>query len=114
MWGFPAITLKDGGDERAAISRAGMVKLGVELVTGRKVGEKTADRDSYVLHLFDYEAAIVNGTPSVPQAGQSMTQYVDLRFTADPEALYEAARQGSLCAQIFLESIGHAHHAHLC
>ena len=31
VWGLPAVTLRDGEDERAAVVRAGRVKLGVEL-----------------------------------------------------------------------------------
>jgi hypothetical protein len=39
----------------------------------------------------------------VPQPDDSMTQYTACRFTADPDALAEAAARGSLCAQLFLE-----------
>ena len=53
--------------------------------------------------LADYEAAIVDGTPFVPQADASVTQYVQWRYAADPAVLAEAAARGSLCAQIFLE-----------
>lgn len=102
VWGFPAITPVPGEDDRAAVVRTGRAKLGVELAAGAKVGERTADRGGYVLHLTEYEAAIVTGTPSVPQADTSMTQYVDAHFTDDPGELSDAARAGSLCAQIFL------------
>jgi 8-oxo-dGTP diphosphatase len=102
VWGFPAITLHDNEPERPGVLRAGPAKLGVVLAAGRKIGETTADRGGYLLHLSDYEAMIVSGTPSVPQADTSMTQYVDWRFTDDPAILDEAAAKGSLCAQIFL------------
>jgi 8-oxo-dGTP diphosphatase len=102
VWGFPAITLHDNEPERPGVLRAGPAKLGVALAAGRKIGETTADRGGYLLHLSDYEAMIVSGTPSVPQADTSMTQYVDWRFTDDPAILDEAAAKGSLCAQIFL------------
>ena len=36
-WGLPAITLRDGEDERGAVIRAGRVKLGVELAPGRLI-----------------------------------------------------------------------------
>jgi len=104
LWGLPAITLRDGEDERGAVVRAGRVKLGVDLAAGRKLGEVAADRGSYVLRLADYEATIVTGTPRVPQAGASMTQYVAAMFTDDPTVLDEAAAKGSLCARIFLEA----------
>jgi uncharacterized protein len=103
VWGLPAITLRDGEDERAAVARAGRAKLGVELRVGKKIGEKTADRGTYVLRLSDYEATVVSGTPSVPQADDSMTQYAECAFTDDPRLLGAAADKGSLCAQIFLE-----------
>lgn len=104
VWGLPAVTLLDGEGERAAVVRAGRVKLGVELAAGAKVGEKTAERGAYVLRLADYEATVVSGTPSVPQPDASMTQYTECLFTGDPRMLREAARRGSVCAQIFLES----------
>ena len=103
LWGLPAVTLLDGEDERAAVVRAGRVKLGVELAAGARIGEKTADRGGYLLRLADYEATIVDGVPAVPQPDGSMTQYTACRYTADPETLTEAAARGSLCAQLFLE-----------
>ncbi len=103
VWGFPAVTLADGEDERAAVVRAGRDKLGVVLEPGNRLGQASADRGAYRLVLADYEAAIVDGTPAVPQPDASVTQYVEWRFTADPAELAEAAGRGSLCAQIFLE-----------
>jgi uncharacterized protein len=103
LWGLPAVTLRDGEDERAAAARAGRDKLGVELRVGDRIGEQSADRGPYVLHLADYEATIASGTPSVPQPDGSVTQYDACMFTDDPRLLAEAAGKGSLCAQIFLE-----------
>jgi 8-oxo-dGTP pyrophosphatase MutT (NUDIX family) len=102
-WGLPAITLLDGEDERAAVARAGRVKLGVELAAGARIGEKTADRGGYVLRLADYAATIVAGSPAVPQPDDSMTQYAAWRYTSQRADLAEAAARGSLCAQILLE-----------
>jgi hypothetical protein len=102
-WGLPAITLLAGEDERAAVVRAGRVKLGAELAAGARIGEKTADRGGYVLRLADYEATVLAGAPAVPQPDESMTQYTECRYTADPAALADAAARGSLCAQVFLE-----------
>jgi ADP-ribose pyrophosphatase YjhB (NUDIX family) len=95
-WGLPAVTLKNGEDERAAAARAGRDKLGVELHVGRKLGEKTAERDDYVLRLADYEATIAAGVPSVPRPDPAVTQYTDCRFTSDPGLLAEGAERGSL------------------
>jgi uncharacterized protein len=103
VWGLPAVTLADGEDERAAAVRAGRDKLGVELAPGGRLGEASADRGDYLLVLADYEATIVDGALSVPQADASVTQYVEWRYAADPAVLAEAAARGSLCAQIFLE-----------
>jgi 8-oxo-dGTP diphosphatase len=103
VWGLPAVTLLDGEDERAAVVRAGRVKLGVGLAAGSRIGEKAADRGSYVLRLADYEATILGGVPVVPQPDDSMTQYTACRYTADPGTLAEAAARGSLCAQLFQE-----------
>jgi 8-oxo-dGTP diphosphatase len=102
-WGLPAITLLDGEDERAAVVRAGRVKLGVELAAGPRIGEKTADRGGYLLRLADYAATILAGVPAVPQPDDSVTQYTACRYTSDPGTLAEAAARGSLCAQVFLE-----------
>ncbi len=108
LWGLPAVTLRDGEDEAAAVVRAGRVKLGVDLAVGPKIGEATADRGAYLLRLSDYEATVVAGKPSVPQAGTSMTQYVASMFTDDPTVLGEAAARGSLCARIFLDATASA------
>jgi uncharacterized protein len=109
VWGLPAVTRADGEDERAAAVRVGRDKLGVELAPGRRLGEKSADRDDYRLVLADYEATIVAGAPSVPQPDASVTQYVEWRYAADPAVLAEAAARGSLCARIFLEDNSKKH-----
>ena len=112
LWGFPAVTRRDGETERAAAQRIGPLKLGVTLAVGARLGERTADRGDHVLRLADYEASVVDGSPVVPQPGGSMTeygtvtQYVACRFTSDPQVLLEAADKGSLCAQIFLDAAG--------
>lgn len=106
MWGFPAVTRRPGEDERTAAARIGPLKLGVRLSVGAKLGEQTDDRGEYVLHLADYAAVIDEGVPVVPQADDSVTQYAACEFTADPGVLVPAARQGSVCSQIFLSAIG--------
>jgi ADP-ribose pyrophosphatase YjhB (NUDIX family) len=103
VWGLPAVTLLEGEGERAAVVRAGRVKLGVELAAGVRLGEKTAHRGGYVLRLADYAATVLAGVPTVPQPDDSMTQYTACRYTSDPGTLAEAAARGSLCAQVFLE-----------
>lgn len=106
LWGFPAVTRHDDESGRAAAQRIGPLKLGVMLSIGAKLGERTADRGDHLLRLADYEASIIDGTPVVPQPGGSVTQYVACRFISDPAVLAEAARRGSLCAQIFFDAAG--------
>jgi 8-oxo-dGTP diphosphatase len=105
-WGFPAVTRRSGEPERAAAERIGPLKLGVTLSVGAKLGERAADRGDYLLRLSDYDASIVDGSPSVPQPDYSVTQYVAYEFTSDPAVLVAAARRGSVCSQIFLEAVG--------
>ena len=106
LWGFPAVTRRGRETGRAAAERIGPLKLGVTLSVGAKLGERTADRGDHLLRLTDYAASILAGTPDVPQPGGSVTQYLACRFTSDPAVLAEAARRGSLCAQIFLVATG--------
>lgn len=106
VWGLPAVTRSPGETELAAAQRIGPLKLGVRLCIGDRLGERTADRGDHVLRLADYEASIVAGVPVVPQADDSVTQYVACRFSSDPAVLVEAARRGSLCSRIFLDAIG--------
>jgi hypothetical protein len=106
MWGFPAVTRRRGETEQAAARRIGPLKLGVTLAVGARLGEQADDRGEYLLRLTDYEASIVDGTPSVPQSDGTVTQYVACTFTSDPAVLVTAARRGSVCARIFLEALG--------
>ena len=103
LWGLPAVTLRPGEDELAAVRRVGRDKLGAALTAGPRIGEKAADRGGYRLRLADYEAVLVAGEPTVPQPDDSVTQYTACRFTADPAVLAAAAARGSLCAQLFLQ-----------
>ncbi len=106
VWGFPAITLREGETEVEAAHRVGRVKLGVELSIGEKIGDKTTDRGEYTLHLSDYSAGLVGDqVPSVPQPDTTMTQYVEFKYTSDPSLLFPAAQKGSLCSQVYLRSI---------
>jgi hypothetical protein len=50
----------------------------------------------------DWEAEIVSGNPAVPQPGPG-TQYDELRW-GDATELVPAARAGSLCCRILLDS----------
>jgi 8-oxo-dGTP diphosphatase len=106
VWGFPAVTLKDGENHQAAATRVGRQKLGVEIELGEKIGDSTHDRGTYTLHLTDYKAKIVSGVPKAPQSDKSVTQYSECKFSNDPTILIPAAQRGSQCTQLFLESLG--------
>lgn len=104
LWGLPATSLKPGESEEQAVVRAGNEKLGVGLQVVGKIATGTLERTGYVLHLTDYEAAIVSGAPNCPQSGAG-TQYAAWKW-ADPKELIPAAQKGSLCTRLFLEEIG--------
>jgi ADP-ribose pyrophosphatase YjhB (NUDIX family) len=105
VWGLPAVTLKAGELPEAALRRLGREKLGAEISPVRFVGILSADRGSYELILMDIEAEIASGEPDVHAATTTATRYVDQRWTADVELLREAARKGSLCSRILIDSV---------
>lgn len=106
VWGFPAVSLKKNESHQDAALRVGRQKLGVDIELGEKIGKSTHDRKTYVLRLTDYKAKIIKGTPVAPQSDMSVIQYDGCKFTNDPTVLFEAARKGSQCTQLFLESVG--------
>jgi 8-oxo-dGTP diphosphatase len=106
VWGFPAVTLSDVESEVDGARRVAQQKLGVDVEIGKRIGESTHDRPKYILTLCDYEAKVTNGTPTTPQPDTSITQYAECKYTNDPSILFAAARKGSQCTQIFLETIG--------
>lgn len=106
VWGFPAVTLKEGESEIQGADRIATTKLGIKIHLGKRLGESTHDRKAHELTLADYEATVAEGIPTAPQSDTSVTQYSECKFTNDPTILFAAARKGSQCTQIFLESIG--------
>lgn len=105
VWGLPAVVLQEGESHEEAAKRIGRQKLGIEIEVGDKIGDSTHDRKTYVLHLTDYKAKILQGIPKAPQNDNSVTQYTECKFLNDPQLLIPAARKGSQCTQIFLESL---------
>ena len=106
LWGFPAVTLKEGESHQDAATRVGHQKLGVEIELGDKIGDNTHDRGTYILHLTDYQANVTRGIPKAPQSDTSVTQYSECMYSDDPTILIPNARKGSQCTQLFLESRG--------
>jgi 8-oxo-dGTP diphosphatase len=102
VWGLPAATIRDGETPEQAAVRAAADKLGVKVRVLRFTGEDTSHTQS----LREYEAEIVDGTPSVPQNDPSVSQYAGLQYTDDPRILLEAACKGSLCSRIYLRNAG--------
>lgn len=103
-WGLPAGSLRAGELWEDAVRRAGREKLGVELEVGNVLEEGELERAGYTLHMRLYEAGIVAGEPSVPQAAIDVTQYAALDW-ALPEAFEPAAEAGSLCCRLYLRSV---------
>jgi ADP-ribose pyrophosphatase YjhB (NUDIX family) len=104
LWGLPAASLNQDESEEDAVRRAGRTKLGVEVRPLRPLGEAVGERPAYRIRMRDWAAEIVAGRPAVPQAGGG-TQYDELRW-GDAAELLPAARAGSLCCRVLLESRG--------
>ncbi len=107
VWGLPAASLRPGESDADAVLRAGREKLGVTLEVDSRVGTDRIERDTYILELTDYVASVAQGQPSVPQPISDVSQYVDLQYTSDLGLLVEAARGGSLCSRVLLDSKGY-------
>lgn len=105
VWGLPAATPYDGESDADTVARIGRQKLGVRLRLREPVGEDRAARADHVLHLHEYTAEVIAGTPSAPQPDTSVSQYAACAYVTDPAILRDAARQGSLCSRIYLRSV---------
>lgn len=106
VWGLPAVSLRDGELPEAALRRLGEEKLGARLEPTRFLGIRAADRGDHLLILMDLEARVVDGEPDVTAARTTGTAYVEQRWTAEASLLRDAARRGSVCSRILLESEG--------
>jgi 8-oxo-dGTP diphosphatase len=104
LWGLPAASQNQDESEEDAVRRAGRTKLGVEVRPLRPLGEAVGERPAYRIRMRDWAAEIVSGRPAVPQPGVG-TQYDELRW-GDAAELLPAARAGSLCCRVLLESRG--------
>ena len=104
VWGLPASSVKNNETFEKAMLRSGKEKLGVELKPIKFVGRNKIERNDYFLYMEEYEAKIVKGEPKVPQPFEGMTQYQQWRWGTSSD-LKKAASKGSLCSQIYLESI---------
>jgi len=104
IWGLPAGSLMKNESFEACVIRSGKEKLGVQLKPLELSNEGQIEREDYIIHMKEYEVKITNGTPKVPQHVFGITQYQDWKW-AEPKLLREAAKKGSLCAQLYLSNI---------
>jgi ADP-ribose pyrophosphatase YjhB (NUDIX family) len=104
VWGLPASSLSKDQSFHEALIKAGKIKLGVTLKPKEFIGRGNIQRQSYTLYGEEYVAEIVEGEPLVPQPEGN---YVEWKWgTADD--LVEAATKGSLCCNLYLQSLGKA------
>ncbi len=109
VWGLPASSLRQGESWEDAVPRTGREKLGVALQPGPMLGEGSAERPGYRLHMRLYLAALVDGEPNVrPELEaplpEGTTRY-DAWGWAGTDRLRGAVSRGSLCARLALEWI---------
>jgi len=105
VWGLPAISLVKNELPEAAVRRLGREKLDVEIEPIETIGIKYEDKAGYQLILLEIKCKLLFGKPDVWRAETKATKYVDQRWTEDYSILQKAADMGSLCSQIFLDSV---------
>ncbi len=104
VWSLPAGIVKRDESDEDSVLRSGMQKLGVKLKIIKQLNEGEVERDNHFLHMKLYEVEIVEGKPKVPQQVERVTQYQEWKWTKADE-LKEAAKKGSLCSRLYLESL---------
>ena len=101
-WGLPASSLREGESFEDAVIRTGIEKLGVQLLPIGELEEGQVERTSYTLMMKLYEAKIAQGTCTVPQKVEGITQYQQWKW-AGAECFMPAAKLGSLCCRLYLK-----------
>lgn len=104
VWGLPAGSLRKDETFEECVIRSGREKLGVELNISKFLGKNSIQRDTFILHMEEYEAEILEGEPQVSQAICGLTQYEQWKWGQSSD-LKDAASKGSLCSQIYLTSV---------
>lgn len=102
-WGLPAGYRAADQAWEDAVRVSGAQKLGVKLEPLRLLNKGVLQRAEYILEMQQWEAVVVEGTPSVPQAVAGVTQYQNMRMDGRAEMLRPAAAVGSLCSRLFLD-----------
>ncbi len=103
-WGLPAATLRDGEEWDDAVRRAARDKLDLDVEPGAILRGGALERAAYRLEMRLYEARIMHGAPRVIGRDPEATHYVDFRW-GTAEGLEPAARAGSLCSRLYLETV---------
>lgn len=101
-WGLPAGRVRSGETSEEAALRAGHEKLGVVLGHLRAQARGRVERRDYHLEMVLFEGVILEGTPTVPQSVDGITQYSRTKW-APPSILVPAAQLGSLCCRLCLD-----------
>ncbi len=101
-WGLPAGRIRSGETAEEAALRTGREKLGVALGHLRAQARGRVERRDYRLEMVLFECVIVEGTPTVPQSAEGVTQYSRMKW-APPSVLVPAAQRGSLCCRLCLD-----------
>ena len=104
-WGLPAATLRRGESWQDAARRAAREKLGVSIRLGHMRMEGSTDRAGILLRMRLFDATLARGTPDVEQETRGTTRYAAWRW-GRLQDLRPAARRGSLCCRLALESFG--------
>ena len=107
MWGLPAASCRSDETAEKAALRIGMQKLGTHLTLGAVIGSGSQNRPSYTIEMTLYKASIEASELQLPsQSGdEGVTIYTSWRWGA-PSDSSSSARNGSLCSQLLLDSLG--------
>lgn len=103
IWGLPAVSLREGEDDHAALERLATTKLGSSFVGVRLCGEGEQYRPHYRLRMRLYAAILGTPAPRLPERSKdsAVTLYRAWRW-GRLEELRPSAAAGSLCSQLAL------------
>jgi ADP-ribose pyrophosphatase YjhB (NUDIX family) len=107
MWGLPAATVGANETAEEAVRRLGSQKLGMTLEISGEIGRGEQDREDGTLSMVLYEVWAREREPRLVEDGdaEGVTYYVEWKW-AEARVFEPTAEEGSLCCQLFLESIG--------
>lgn len=103
-WGLPAASCRPGESPEEAARRVGPQKLGAPLRLTGVLARGRQDRPDYRMEMVLYLARLESSEPRLPPSTDGdVTLYEAWRW-GQPEDLEPAARAGSLCSILLLES----------